>query len=278
MKITTLIEDTKEENSTLINEHGLSILIEIEGKNILFDTGKSGDFIGNARKLNIDLTKIDYIVLSHAHYDHTGGIRSLLDNLNINAEIYVSEHFFKNSDKYHILSSNGDSKYNGIDFDENYIINKNLKINYIKNNCFPLTSKVNIVTNFNRYCDFETINENLKVKINNETITDDFKDEVALTINTEKGLLVIVGCSHIGIINIITTIKNRNENKIYGIIGGTHLVEADDYRISKTLEYFKNIKVQLIGVSHCTGKKAIKHFKENADNFFVNDTGKFLEI
>ena len=77
MKITTLIENTQDENQKLNYEHGISMFIETEKCNILFDTGKTGNFIENAEKLNIDLKSIDVIILSHAHYDHCGGVRRL---------------------------------------------------------------------------------------------------------------------------------------------------------------------------------------------------------
>src|SRR3712207_8398373 len=80
MKITTIIENSLGDKKELYNEHGISFFIETNNGNILFDTGQSGDFIKNANNLNIDLSKTDYLVLSHAHYDHCGGVKRFLDS------------------------------------------------------------------------------------------------------------------------------------------------------------------------------------------------------
>ncbi|MCY6485181.1 MBL fold metallo-hydrolase [Clostridium aestuarii] len=286
MKITTLIENTLGENKSLINEHGLSFFIETSEGNILFDTGQSGDFIKNAKALNIDLNKTDYLLLSHAHYDHCGGVKKYLDSVDIKPDLYISKYFFDNSDKYHIFEDskdenalkNGFTKYIGINFSKDYIMKKQVDINYITGDFVKLTSKISVHTNFKRECNFEYLNENLKMKINNTLLTDNFKDEIAISITTEKGLLILVGCSHPGIVNIINTIQKRTGEKIYGVIGGTHLIEADNSRIEKTIQYFNKLNIKLIGVSHCTGENAINKFKNSCDNFFINCTGKIIVL
>lgn len=279
MKIVTLIENTLEDNSTLIKEHGLSIFIETEEGNILFDTGQSGNFILNAEKLNINLNKVDFIVLSHGHYDHAGGMKPLLEYIQTKPKLYVSQYFFLNSQKYYLLDeSKSNLKYIGIDFNESYILDKNIPINYINSYSYALTSKINIISNFQRSCNFESLNKNMKIKINDKFYTDSFDDEIALTIDTPKGLLVIVGCSHLGIVNIVNSIIKRTNKKIYGIIGGTHLIEADTHRINKTIQYLKDMNIQLIGVSHCTGKNAIETLKKETVKLFINYTGKTIYL
>lgn len=94
MKITTIIENSLGDKKQLHNEHGLSFFIETNNGNILFDTGQSGDFIENANELDIDLNKTDYLVLSHAHYDHCGGVKRFLNSFNVNPKFYVSNKFF----------------------------------------------------------------------------------------------------------------------------------------------------------------------------------------
>lgn len=150
MKITTLIENTLEENKSLINEHGLSMFIETEEGNILFDTGQTGDFIRNAKNLNVDLNNTKYLVLSHAHYNHCGGVKKLLETIDSKPELYVSDHFFKNSHKYRILDKNNETanniketslKYIGINFNKSYLLDNNIDINYLTSDFIELTSK-----------------------------------------------------------------------------------------------------------------------------------------
>lgn len=80
VKITTLIENNSD-NPSLHSEHGLSFYIQVDNTNIIFDTGQSGKFIENADKLNIDLKQTDYVILSHGHYDHSGGFISLIKEI-----------------------------------------------------------------------------------------------------------------------------------------------------------------------------------------------------
>ncbi|MCD3244643.1 MBL fold metallo-hydrolase [Clostridium botulinum C] len=287
MKITTIIENSLGDKKELYNEHGISFFIETNNGNILFDTGQSGDFIENANNLNIDLSKTDYLVLSHAHYDHCGGVKRFLDSFNVKSKFYVSNKFFFNSNKYHYLYERINSdfhcnkvryKYIGIDFDESFIKEKKLDINYVKDDMIELIDNIKIFTNFERRYDFEKRNPNMMIKRGEEYIVDTFEDEIVLSIETEKGLLILLGCSHPGILNIIYSIMKRTRKNIYGILGGTHLVEADNNRIEKTIQVLKEMNIKLLGVSHCTGKKAVEAFKNQCDNFFVNSTGTIIEL
>ena len=94
MKITTLIEDKSGNKEDLYIEHGLSLYIEVDDKNILLDTGESGKFIDNAKKLDIDLKNLDYVILSHGHYDHSGGLIRLIEEINPDIKLYIGSEFF----------------------------------------------------------------------------------------------------------------------------------------------------------------------------------------
>lgn len=93
-----------------------------------------------------------------------------------------------------------------------------------------------------------------------------------------SGLFVIVGCSHVGIVNILETIIERTGLPIHGIIGGTHLIEADEQRLNKTIDFLKEKDIKIIGVSHCTGQKAAEEIKRQfGERFLYNNTGNIIE-
>ena len=276
LKITTLIENNLDNLGQLLYEHGLSLYIEVDGKNILFDTGESGNFIKNAKSLNKNLDKLDYCIISHGHYDHSGGFEKLISEVDKFPPLIVGEEFFML--KYKTVDAPG-YKFNGNSFDEEFIAKKQISLRKVKEDMIYLTDHIIVFHHFSRYTDYEKRNSRFYIKENAEYIPDNFDDEISLGIITEKGLVVIVGCSHVGIVNILKTISERVDIPIYAVIGGTHLIEADEIRMQKTMHAFKEMKIQLIAVSHCTGEEGIRLIsQELKEQFLYNNTGKVIEI
>lgn len=275
LKISTLIEDNPSADIRLYNEHGLSLYIEIDGMNLLFDTGKSGNFIRNAETLNIDLNKLDYVMISHGHHDHSGGFRKLVEEISKSYKLIVGEGFFNN--KYGIIE--GDTyKHLGNSFNKEYINENNIAIKYIEQDIYYITENIMVFTNFKRNNDFELPNKRFQIKQDEKYISDDFCDEIVLVLKDKSGLFVVVGCSHVGIVNILETIIERTGLPIYCIIGGTHLIEEDEQRLNKTINYLKEKDIQIIGVSHCTGEKAAEELKRQfGERFLYNNTGNIIE-
>ena len=274
LKITTLIENEAGYNKELKNEFGLSLFIEDEDISLIFDTGKSGDFIFNAQKLQIPLNNIKHVVLSHSHFDHTGGIRKLVDTFNNKFTLHISKTFFE--EKHRITGVI--HEFLGNNFNEKYILDKGININYIDTDEFKLSKNITLFTNFKSLNNFETPTRYYFRKIYDDYILDSMEDELVLGIDTSKGLLIVCGCSHIGIANIVENIKCRTQKKIYGIIGGLHLSKASDERIEKVLKYFDECNIEFFGVSHCTGEKVTKILRESKKNFIYNNTGNTIII
>ena len=274
MKITTLIENEAGHNKELKNEFGLSLFIEDEDISLIFDTGKSGDFIFNAQKLQIPLNNIKHVVLSHSHFDHTGGIRKLVDTFNNKFTLHISKTFFE--EKHRITGVI--HEFLGNNFNEKYILDKGININYIDTDEFKLSKNITLFTNFKSLNNFETPTRYYFRKIYDDYILDSMEDELVLGIDTSKGLLIVCGCSHIGIANIVENIKCRTQKKIYGLIGGLHLSKASDERIEKVLKYFDECNIEFFGVSHCTGEKVTKILRESKKNFIYNNTGNTIII
>jgi len=276
LKITTLIENNSDENNILLSEHGLSLYIEIDEIKILFDTGQSGDFIRNAEKLKIDLNNLDYVILSHGHYDHSGGFRKLVENTENSFKLIVGNGFF--NEKYKLLETNK-YKFNGNSFDEKFINMNNISTKYINQDSFNITKDVILFSNFERKTDFEILNEKFYIKQNKQYVLDDFCDEIVLAVKVEKGLVVILGCSHVGVVNILKTITKRTGMPIYCVVGGSHLIEADELRLNNTIKFLKENYISILRLSHCTGENAIRELKYEFENKFVyNNTGNVIEI
>ena len=276
MKIITLIENKSSEREDLHIEHGLSIYIEVDNKRLLFDTGKSGKILENASDLNVNLGELDYVLISHGHYDHSGGLKRLIKEINPNIELFVGDGFFNNK---HSLREDGDYQYAGNPFDVEYLRDNNIPTHFVNQDMVNLTENISIFTNFNRKDEFENTNETMFLKQDGVYIMDQFLEEISLGIKTPKGLVVIVGCSHVGIVNIVDTIIERTGMQIYALIGGTHLVKEDDEKINKIIEYLREKEIQIIGACHCTGKQGETMLEQQLeDNFINNNTGDILII
>ncbi len=276
MKITTLIENKLKEGEDLKIEHGLSLYIEADNKKMLFDTGQSGDFIQNAEDLNIDLKDLDYVFISHGHFDHSGGLERLIKEINPDFELYVGDGFFNN--KYS-LREDGDYKFTGNPFDASFLRDNKISTTYVNKDITYLTENIMIFTNFKREEEFENTNQTMYLKQDGEYIKDPFLDEISLGIKTDKGLVLIVGCSHVGIVNIIDTITERTGMPIYALLGGTHLVKEDDEKINTIIDYLREKDMNLIGACHCTGKQGETMLEQQLEESFINNnTGDVLNI
>lgn len=339
LKITTLIENMPDDEEILACEHGLSLYIEFDGRKILFDTGQTGEFVSNAQKLGKSLAEVDYFIISHGHYDHSGGVmrlvKELKDAVSVGTEegigskpwlmekpadagsgtvtpisMYVGAEFFHK--KYKHLSD-GTYRYNGNPFREADLPAERLALHKITEDVTYLEENIMIFKNFKRVTSFEKPNPKFIVErfdrlgdnpgismeraetsvggftelpdVSETSLAngkkeisvyeqDDFRDEIALGLRTTKGLVLVVGCSHVGIVNISQTVMERTGEQVYSVLGGTHLMEADEERLDKTMISLRECGLEQIAVSHCTGDAGMeKVAQEFGSNFVKNNTG-----
>ena len=277
LKITTLIENMPDKGDKLAFEHGFSAWVELDDKKILFDTGQTGVFAGNAEQLGIDLSEADGVILSHGHYDHTGGVPALLTKLKKKTPVYMGKEFFL--PKYKLLED-GSYKYNGTPFEKEQLTeNAMAEPYYIEDTVTKISGNLILFKNFSRTNDFEKVNPKFFVRTEQGLVQDLFLDEIALGIVTGQGLVLLVGCSHVGIVNILETVRKTLSIPIAAIIGGTHLVEAREDRLEKTIEAFRVHGVKTIAVSHCTGEAGMALLqKEFPEGFVLNNTGNVMEF
>jgi 7,8-dihydropterin-6-yl-methyl-4-(beta-D-ribofuranosyl)aminobenzene 5'-phosphate synthase len=274
LKLTTLCENTAS-GSGIAAEWGWSIFVETNGTNILFDTGGGIAIIRNADKLGIDLKTTDKIVLSHAHSDHTGGIRDVLMRVG-NREVIAHPSVW--TSKYSKQKIDEKAIYRGIPFAREEL-EKYAHFNLSKG---PVQISEDILTTgeIPRITDYETIESHFYVKQGDKMQPDNFPDDLSLVCKTDKGLVIVLGCAHRGTINTIQHARKiAGEDTVHTVIGGTHLYPKRDEQIDKTIQALREFDVQNIGVSHCTGfKAAMKLAGAFGDKFFINNAGSIRNI
>jgi len=274
LHITTLSENTAQRGE-LLAEWGLSILIETDEVNILLDTGRTISACHNADTLGIDLSKIDKIALSHGHYDHTGGLRQVLRKMK--KEIEVIAHPDVWAAKY--VRRDEAVRYCGIPFQRQELESLGARFN-LTTKPVKITDNIMTTGEVPMVTDYEEIDSNLLVKKADALEPDKLPDDLALIINTELGLVVVLGCAHRGIINTLYHAQQLTGRKeIHTVLGGSHLVSASEERIRLTMAALKELGVQRLGLCHCTSLSAVALLaQEFGDKFFFNNTGTILEL
>lgn len=256
-RILTLLENNGSPNQSLSAAFGLSFLIEKDNHTILFDTGSNKLTVSNAEKMNVDVKKINDCIISHSHFDHAGGYRSFLE-AGLQAPLVTGQDFFqvkyaKNGEKY---------TYLGCGFSETILADYNIK-HISCSDILELGKGLTVVGNFPRKYMSESIPERFQ-KIEGSMIPDDFSDEICLAIDSKKGLIVVVGCSHPGLLNMLDSVQTKLNKKIYGVVGGAHLKDADEHRVEITLNVLEKMGIEFMGLNHCTGEFAEEYIKKHA--------------
>ena len=216
---------------------GVSFLI---GDKVLFDTGEKGKWlIKNMENLKVEVDKLEAVVISHNHWDHTGGLWRILEE-NHHLKVYACPKFGKRF-KNRVKSYNGQL----IEVD---------KFTTIDNNIYT-TGEIE-----GRYL-FK------------------YMPEQALVLRTQKGLAILTGCAHPGVVKIIENVKQNIPERIYLVMGGFHLMGKHKKTIKAIVDRFREIGIEKVGPAHCTGKTARELFRqEYKDNFVEIKVGKIIEI
>lgn len=273
VRITTLSENTA--GPGMLAEWGLSVLVETDEQKVLLDTCAGISVPRNAPILGVDLSKIDRIVLSHGHYDHTGGLRDVLGTMGKRVEIIAHPDMWAAKQ----LRIGEQYVYIGIPFSREELEGLGASFTLSRE---PVWISDDIVTTgeIPMVTEYEEIDPVLYVKENDEFVPDPLLDDRALIIKTDNGLVVILGCAHRGVINTLYHAREvTGVDLIHTVIGGTHLVSATEERVLLTAAAFQELGVQRLGVSHCTGLPAAMILaRELGEIFFFNNAGTRLTL
>jgi 7,8-dihydropterin-6-yl-methyl-4-(beta-D-ribofuranosyl)aminobenzene 5'-phosphate synthase len=275
IKVSTLSENTALHG--YVGEYGLSLFIEADGKRILFDTGLSFSAYHNAQLMGIDLTKVDCIVLSHGHLDHTGGLAEILRRIGKETEVIAHPDVFEA--RYTLREGQTQEKFIGMPCSKEELENRGAIFTLSKEPVF-ITPHIITTGEVPMLTEYEKIESNLLVKEGENFTSDKIADDLSLVINGEFGLVIITGCGHRGIVNILNHARKlTGRDCVYAVIGGIHLFRASDNRIQKTIDEFRAMGIRKLGVSHCTGFHAsAKIAQAFPKEFFLNNAGSRFNL
>jgi len=258
--ITVTAEDSVEYESALLGQHGISFFIHAEtesgSRNIVVDVGQNTDaLLHNMEQLNIAPESTDMIVITHCHYDHTQGLSRFIAHTKRTDVPVVAhpgifrDHFVTDPFLRHVGVMAGDARRKIEDAGGRLLLTRD-----------PLMLMPGLYTSgeVERKTDFEDPGIALKTLEDGRIRDDEVMDDLSLIGCVEKkGSVIITGCSHAGIVNIVKqAVKLTGREKIEGIVGGFHLIEASEQRIQKTVDAFAAFDIGWISAGHCTGFRA----------------------
>lgn len=270
MKIVTLVENTAIKN--LVPMHGLSLYVETFKHKILIDLGDKDLFFQNALKLDIDISKVDIAIITHGHNDHGGGLKCFLEN-NKTAKIYIQKSAFKD----YFVKTDAEN-FIGLD----KLLRDNPQINLISGG-LKVDEEIQLIVNPKLAYALPAFNSYLYEKENGILKHDKFLHEQSVILASGSKTLLIGGCAHCGIVNIIEDAYKKIDKKINYCISGFHLfnpgLNQTDFEPIEDMAK-KLLKTGIkIYTCHCTGTEAFKKFKEiMGDNIEYLSTGNIINI
>ena len=254
IRIRVLVEN--ETVSRLETEHGLSYLVEADGKRGLFDTGATDMVLRNAKTLGEPIDSLDWIVLSHGHYDHTGGLESVLKAQKKRIIVFAHpaafiEKFKRSDDGYPSIGI----RMSRSDIDKYADIIETTQPTRV-------SKSITLTGEIPRVVTYETPFSGFVQDASGADAVDPIPDDLSVIINANRGCAVLLGCAHAGPVNTLKRVQALAGVGTFGFVaGGMHLSDADDERIRRTVAAFKEYNVTRVAPLHCSGKRAADAFR-----------------
>ena len=255
VRITVLVENTAHARG-MLGEHGLALWIEADGQGVLFDTGQGLTIENNARQLGVGLEQTEAIVLSHGHYDHTGGLGCVLGLIRASgAPTPVYAHPAALSDKY-ARNGDGTSRPVGSTSLARQAVRRPPAELILTTRPTEVLAGLRVTGPIPRVTDFEDTGGAFFLDPSCRR-GDPLQDDQALFFASSRGTVVLLGCGHAGVINTLGYVRQLTHHApIYAILGGMHLGKASPRRMRQTLRALRELDVERLAPGHCTGMAA----------------------
>lgn len=276
--IISIVCDNSISRSGFIGEHGFSVLIERGNKRYLFDTGPGMSLPLNLKAMGKDLRGIEKIFISHGHYDHTGGLKWAIERIG-RVEVVAHKAMFSRHMSDRLGGEAGAIKYIGCPFTKDELQNLGGAFHF-----FDQTSEVTpgiwFITGIDRKPDQVPLDTHLLIEEGDALIPDPVEDDSSLLLETDGPPILLLGCSHAGVLNILDHIREKmGIKKLRAILGGTHLMFFGLEEIPRVIEKFEEFSIDFVGVSHCTGIEAsIELAKYFGHRFMVASAGSVFKL
>ena len=273
-RISCLDDDCVKVFNSFWGEHGLSFMVETGEQTVLFDVGTTGTVVShNAKLLGKDYAKVTHVVLSHAHYDHTGCLDWALDQTRNPILVADPDLFLERVSK-----REGVTKQTGVPVERTKVEARARLV--LTNEIFSIGEGMYLTGRIPRLNRFEVANPKMQINQDGQLSPDAFLDDRSLILETEQGLVVLLGCCHAGLINTLTYVTGHFPQPVKAVIGGTHLLEASPEQLAWTIEELQNtFKPELFFLNHCTGFNALFAFRSAfGDRLQTMPAGEVLEF
>jgi 7,8-dihydropterin-6-yl-methyl-4-(beta-D-ribofuranosyl)aminobenzene 5'-phosphate synthase len=274
-RITILCDNSVGSLSGTLGEHGFAALVEpSEGAPLLFDTGQGMTLQHNARRMNRDLTSVKQVAISHGHFDHCGGLKPLLEECGAK-QVHCHPSAFRPRFR---VKDTGECYPISFPVSREDLEGLGATFNFSKDFC-TIAPGIHLTGEVPRVTDFETGDQGLYCDCTGQEL-DTTPDDQSLVLETDKGLVLLLGCCHAGVVNTVEHVAYMTGRRdVYAIIGGTHLGFCSQEQIGKTIDALKTFGIKKLAASHCTGFAAAARLSREMPKEFQNAmVGYTLEV
>jgi 7,8-dihydropterin-6-yl-methyl-4-(beta-D-ribofuranosyl)aminobenzene 5'-phosphate synthase len=273
-RVTVVVDNLVGHVSSLYGEHGLCMWLEHGGRNILYDTGMGRALLPNLKTLELDPNRLDALVLSHGHYDHTGGLEALLRERNEPLPVCCHAEAFAP----HLSENQGKRREVGPPLTQVAYEALGARFHLVERHAEPWPG-ITLLTDIPRRTGYEVPAPALVTVRDGQVLPDPFHDDLSVLVHGDKGWAVLTGCAHSGVVNILLDAEEKAGAPVELLVGGTHLGPAPAAQQEAALAELASRQGLRVVAGHCTGPVMAGRMQAAlGERFAYLGVGNVLEI